>query len=155
MRTALNNAVLLIHLLVAVMGVVLYASSFFGYGWETGGEFVFVAFIGSFLASIPALIRDRKFFMEHWGFGFIGIRSRFPFQAFPARRENWLNPLAWCFMAVLLLHFFWLVIHSATDEAANSAASLRYVSLMVTFGGVLGALIWGYPPTEKPRAQDH
>jgi hypothetical protein len=155
MSAALNNTVLLIHLLVAVIGVVLYGASSFGYGWEAGGQFVFIGFICSFLASVPALIRDRKFFKKYWGFGLIGMRNRFPFQFFPARRDNWLNPLAWLFMGILFLHFFWLVIDSTTHQAeqANPGTSLRYVSLMVAIAGVLGALIWQYPPTEKPPVQ--
>ena len=115
-----------------------------------------IAFMCCFLASIPTAIRDRKFFKKHWGFGFRGIRNHFPFQSFPARREKWLNPLGWSFMAILLLHFFWLVINSTTHEAAqrDTNADLRYVSLMVTLASIMGALAWEYPPTEKPLAKD-
>jgi len=152
----LSDAVLLMQLIAAGTGLVLYVASFFGYGWDQGGLFLVAAFMCSFLASIPTVIRDRKFFRTHWGFGFSGIRTRFPFQVFPARRDKWLNPLAWCFMAILLLHFFLLVINSASHQAAqtDTSADLRYVSLMVTFAGALGALAWEYPPTEKPRAED-
>jgi uncharacterized membrane protein len=153
MGTAWKNVVLLIHLLVGVMGVVLYAGSFAGYGWEVGGRFVFVAFLCAFIASIPTVIRDHKFFKEHWGFSFIGLRSHFPFQMFPARREKWLNQLAIFFMAILLLHFFWMIVSTNHDVSrTGSSTDLRYVSLMVLIAGVLGALAWEYPPTEMPQA---
>jgi len=60
-------------------------------------------------------------------------------------------------MAILFFHFFWMmIINSASHEAAqrDTSADLRYVSLLVTFTGVLGALSWEYPPTEKPQAED-
>ena len=108
-----------------------------------------------FLASIPTVVRDRRFFVKHWGFGLLGIRRRFPFQFFPARQVEWLNPLGWCFMGMFLLHFFWFVIHSANAQATqqDTSADLRYVSLMATFGGVLSALSRAYPPTEKPQVE--
>jgi hypothetical protein len=55
-------------------------------------------------------------------------------------------------MGILLLHFFWLVIHSASKGAVqrDTSADLRYVSLMVTFVGVIGALAWEYPPQRPP-----
>jgi hypothetical protein len=156
MGATLSDAVLLMQLIAAGTGLALYVASFFGYGWDEGGRFLAAASICSFLASIPGVIRDRKFFKRHWGFGLIGIRNHFPFQFFPARRDEWLNPLAWCFMGVLLLHFLWLMMNSVNHEAAqaNTSVGLRYVSLMLTFTGVLGALTWEYPPTEKPQGED-
>ena len=149
----LMNPILLIQVIAAESGLILYGASFFGYGWNDGGRFVIAAFACSFLASIPTVVRDRKFFMEHWGFGLWGLRRHFPFQFFPARQVEWLNPLGWCFMGILFLHFFWFVIHSASTQGAqaDSSADLRYVSLMAAFGGVLGALNRIYPPTEKPQ----
>jgi hypothetical protein len=156
MGATLGYAVLLMEAIAAGIGVALYVASFLGYGWEEGGGFLMAAFIFSFVASIPTGIRDRKFFKRYWGFGLLGIRNRFPFQVFPARRDEWLNPLAWCFMGVLLLHFLWLTMNPVDREAAqrNTSADLRYVSLMVIAAGVLGALAWEYPPTEKPHAED-
>jgi|ERR1700733_8057543 hypothetical protein len=157
MYTVLSNAILLMQLFAVGTGLALYAASFSGYGWNEGGQFVMAAFMCGFLGSIPTAIRDRKFFRKHWGFGLLGIRGRFPFQLFPARRDKWLNPLGWCFMAILFFHFFWMMnINSASHEAAqrDTSADLRYVSLLVAFTGVLGALSWEYPPTEKPQAED-
>jgi len=153
MNTALKNVVLMAHLLVATMGLVLYGTSFLGYGRDTGGPFVVAAFICSFVASIPALLRDRRFFKKYWGFGLIGMRNHFPFQFFPAREDRRLNPIAWSLMAVLFFHFFWLLISSINHQAAetDTSASLRYVSLMLVAAEVLGALVWVNPPTERPE----
>jgi len=148
------DILLLIQVLVAEAGLILYGASFFGYGWDDGGSFAMAAFFCGFLVSIPTVIRDRKFFLKYWGFGLLRVRRYFPFQFFPARQIQWLNPLGWSFMGVLVLHFFWLVVRSATTQPAerDTSIDLRYLSLMVTSGGVLGALIRAYPPTEKPTA---
>jgi hypothetical protein len=147
------DPVLLVQVLAAEAGLILYGASFFGYGWDDGGRFAIAAFACSILASIPTMLRDRKFFMRYWGFGLSGIRRHFPFQFFPARQVEWLNPLGWCFMGILLLHFLWYVIHSASALAGQvgTSADLRCVSLMVALGGVLSALSLVYPPTQKPR----
>jgi hypothetical protein len=107
------DPILLIQVIAAEAGLILYGASFFGYGWDEGGRFVIAALVCSFLASIPTVVRDRRFFAKHWGFGLLGVRRRFPFQFFPGRHVEWLNPLGWCFMGILLLHFFWFVMHSA------------------------------------------
>ena len=149
------DPILLIQVIGAETGLILYGASFFGYGWDDGGRFVIAACVCCFLASIPTVVRDRRFFVKHWGFGLLGVRRRFPFQFFPARQVEWLNPLGWCFMGMFLLHFFWFVIHSANAQATqqDTSADLRYVSLMATFGGVLSALSRAYPPTEKPQVE--
>jgi hypothetical protein len=149
------DPILLIQVIAAEAGLILYGASFFSYGWDEGGRFVIAALVCSFLASIPTVVRDRKFFLKHWGFGLLGVRRRFPFQFFPGRHVEWLNPLGWCFMGILLLHFFWFVMHSPITPAAqaDTSADLRYVSLLATFGGVLSALSRAYPPTEKPQAE--
>jgi hypothetical protein len=157
MGATLGDTVLLMQLIAAGTGLAFYVASFLGYRWDQGGQFVMAAFVCSFLASIPAAIRDHKFFKRYWGFGLTGIRRRFPLQSFPARRDKWLNSLAWCFMGLLLLHFLWLMMtNSASPEAAprDTSADLRYVSLMAICAGILGALTWEYPPTEKPQDED-
>jgi hypothetical protein len=157
MYTVFSNAVLLMQVFAAGTGLALYANSFSGYGWNNEEiRFVVAAFICSILASIPTTIRDGRFFRKHWGLGALGVRNRFPLELFPARRDKWLNTLGWCFLAILFLHFFWVVINSPDHEAAplDASAALRYVSLMVIYIGVMGGLGWEYPPTEKPQAKD-
>lgn len=151
-KGVLCDAVITIQLGAATVGLTLYVASFMGYGWESGAPFILPAFISIALTSIPTTFRDRRFFLEKWGFGLIGMRQHFPFQFFPARRVEWLNPIGWIFMGVLLLHFAWLVL-SAQGEGSpqrGTGADLRYVALMITVGGVLAALGWIYPPTEGP-----
>ena len=154
MRAKLSDAVFVTQLLAAEAGLMLYVASFFGYGLEDGIRYLIVAWVVIALSSIPVSIRDRRFFLRHWGFGLMALRFRFPFQFFPARRVAWLDGLAWSLMAILLLHFAWLVLSNSSQSTLqeNTQAALRYVSLIVTFSGVLGALSWKYPPTERPQA---
>lgn len=158
MASILSNAVFVIQLIAAETGLILYLASFFGYRLEDGSRFLTIACISIALSSIPATIRDRRFFLKNWGFGLLAIRYRFPFQFFPARRVEWLNQLAWCFTIILLLHFAWLVMSTSSQGILqnDTRAALRYAALIVTFSGILTALSWKYPPTEMPqRAEDH
>ena len=151
-RRLLLDAVLTIQLGAAATGLTLYVASFFGYGYESGAPFILPAFVSIALTSILTALRDRRFFLDNWGFGLMGMRQHFPFQFFPARRVEWLNLIGWFFMAVLLFHFVWLVMSApgpGTPERGTSA-DLRLVALMIAFGGVLTALGWIYPPTEGP-----
>ena len=151
-RRLLRDAVLAIQLCSAAVGLTLYAASFFGYDYESSAPIILPAFVSIALTSILTALRDRRFFLENWGFGLMGLRQHFPFQFFTARRVEWLNPIGWFFMAVLLLHFVWLVMSApgpGTPERGTDA-DLRIVALMITFGGVLAALGWIYPPTEGP-----
>ena len=141
------------------IGVVFYVASFvgygwktscLGYGWDTGGNLLIVAFGVVFLTSIPTAIRDRRFFLKYWGFGLTRLRSRFPFQSFPARQDKRLDALAWCFMAALLLHFVWFAATSP-GPSQEPIAALRYVSLLVTCSAIVNVLSWDYPPILKPR----
>ena len=153
MRCIRDGVISTLRMITVGVGLLLYLVSFLGYGWDKGGNLLIAAFVLIFVTSIPTMIRDRRFFLTHWGFGLTRLRSRFPFQFFPARRERWLNTLAWCFMAVLLLHFVWLVSHSPASDSpgANSTANLRYISLMVFISGTLNVLSWDHPPSERPR----
>ena len=139
-----------IQLAAAGVGLVLYFSSFFGRGIEDGVTFLIPAFACAAVASTPRVIRDRRFFLDYWGLGPLGVRSNFPFEMFPARREQWLNPLSWCCMSILFLHFFMLVAGTANHATQNSGAELRQLSLIVACGSGLSALAWKYPPTQKP-----
>lgn len=155
-KDLLHDAVLTIQLGAAAVGLTLYVASFYGYGFESGKPFVGFAFVSLAVTSILTTLRDRQFFLNNWGFGLLGIRQHFPFQFFPARRVEWLNPLGWTFMAVLLLHFAWLAM-SAPGQGMpqrGTGADLRYVALMITFSGILTALAWTYPPTERPEQQN-
>ena len=151
-KRLLRDAVLTIQLGAAAIGLTLYAASFLGYGYESGALFILPAFVSIALTSIFTTLRDRRFFLENWGFGLMGMRQHFPFQFFPARRIEWLNPIGWFFMVVLLLHFVWVVISAPSPgmPARGTGVDLRCVALMITFGGVLTALGWIYPPTEGP-----
>ena len=152
LKDVLRDAVLTIQLAAAAVGATLYVASFFGYEYENGAFLISSAFVILALTSILTALRDRRFFLKNWGFGLMGIRKHFPFQMFPARRIEWLNPISWALMAVLLLHFIWLVMSAPGPgmPETGSVMALRYVSLMITFGGILSALMWRYPPTELP-----
>lgn len=155
-KKLLHDAVLTVQLGSATTGLTLYVASFYGYGYESGAPFIGVAFVILAATSILTTWRDRRFFLENWGFGLMGMRQHFPFQFFPARRIHWLNPIGWFFMLVLLLHFVWLAM-SAPEHGVpqrGTGADLRYIALMITSGGVLAALSWTYPPTELPEQQD-
>lgn len=155
-NAVLDNAVLAVCVSVVGIGGALYVASFFDNGWKDGGTLAVVAFFLIALSSVPMAVRDRRFFLKYWGFGLTGIRSHFPLQFFPARSAGWLNGVGWCFMGILLLHFGWITMGTRNGGAPqeDTSMALRYVSLMVTFAGVLNALSWKYPPTEKPQNLD-
>ncbi len=156
-RKLLHDAVLILQLGSTAVGLTLYVLSFYGYGYESGAPFIGVAFGSLAVTSILTALRDRQFFLKNWGFGLMKLRQYFPFQLFPARRIQWLNPIGWFFMLVLLLHFVWLATSALGhgNPQGGTGADLRYVALMITSGGVLAALSWTYPPTELPKQQDN
>ena len=146
-----SEIVFALQLAAAGAGTVLYIASFFGRGIEDGIFFLVPAFACSAILGIAGSFRDRNFFLKYWGFGILGLRTNFPLEMFPARREHWLNPFGLCCMALLSLHFFMLVMSgTGAHRAAGTGAELRLVSLMVAFGAGMGALSWKCPPTRTP-----
>jgi hypothetical protein len=149
MKSWLDLVLLAVQLSVAGAGVVLYLASFWGYGGDLGGEFIGPAWIALLVTTIPTAYRDHRFFKQNWGFGIFAFRSRFPGEFYPAREEGWLNLLGWGMFGVLGLHFFLMIVVSATGSKSwNSEGG--YPALMMVVGGIMTALGRIYPPTEKP-----
>lgn len=153
-----NGLVSALRMSAVGIGVVLYVTSFlgygwdtslFGYGWDTGGNLLIAAFGFVFLTSIPTMIRDRRFFLKYWGIGLTPLRSHPPCQFFPARREKHLNALAWYMFALIPLHFLWLAA-KGPGRSEEPIAVLRCVSLLVSCSAIINVLRWDYPPTMKP-----
>jgi hypothetical protein len=154
MKSIMNGAVLAIPLLAAESALMLYFASFWGYRLDDGIPYLILASIAIALSSIPTTIRDRRFFLQYWGFGLFLLQYRFPFRYFPARRIAWLEGLAWSIMAILLLHLAWFLAHPSPQGILENDQILRWVCLMVIFSGILAALSWEYPPTQKPQRNE-
>lgn len=155
MSGILRTIIIAVQLLAAETGAALYIASFLGYPWNDVSTLLLaISFVSIVLSSIPASVRDRRFFKHRWGLSIWEQKNRFAFQPFPARRVEWLNPLGWSLMGVLALHFFWIVLQAHSRHAAlgGTSADLRLLSLIVAFGGVGSALSSKYPPTELPRS---
>lgn len=156
LSTILDDLILGVRLSAIAVALTLYVASFFGYGWREGGGVIVATFVTIMFTSLPSMLRDRRFFLQHWGFGLLGIRNHFPFQFFPGREIEWLNPLAWSFLVVLLLHFAWFATGPTGQPVLHpdKTADLRCVSLVVMFGAAINTLSWKYPPTQKPEDVD-
>ena len=151
----LHDAIIAIQLSIAGVGIVLYLASFFRYDYQVVAPVFLLSLVICYLASIPGIIRDRRFFKTYWGFGILRLRQKFPFQFFPARSVEWLNPLGYVMMGLSFLHFLNIVISDSMGSKTVSfaGAELRFLSLMLLFGGTFSALSWHYPPTEKPQGE--
>jgi hypothetical protein len=149
----LSVALFAIQLIIAEAGLMLYIASYFGYGLEDVIGYLILAMIVLVLSSVPTTIRDWRFFRQYWDLGLWELRFRFPFQTFPARPNKWLNTLPYLFVAILLLHLPWLKTQITDDgrKLIDTYGVLRYVSLLIFYSGILSALSWKYPPTEKPQ----
>jgi hypothetical protein len=149
-----DTIVIAIQLMAAETAFALYIASFFGYRWENGIGYLLTSGACVAVTSIPATVRDYRFFKRYWGLSAWEQKNSFPMQFFPARHVEWLNPLAWSFMGILFLHFLWFLVHnqSADMTQRDTGDHLRLVSLMVAFGGTLSTLRSKYPPTEMPHS---